>query len=112
MQIQGPLRFSVAQGDMGSGYELFLDFTEAFRGAPLLEQGVQFRAYLASLGATLDDAALDERNRQGLLMAQQIAEHLLPHVESGQLALDETINIHVRPDSPQVSLIDLLRHGG
>jgi hypothetical protein len=112
MQIQGPLRFSVAQDDPASGYELFLDFTEAFRTASLLEQGAQFRDYLRSISATLDQAGLDERNRQGLLMAQQIVEQLLPHVESGELALDETINIHVRPDSPQVSLIDLLRHGG
>ena len=98
MQIQGPLKFSVAAaGDASAGYELFLDFSEAFRQMDLAGQVAEFRNYL------------DEHNRQGMLVAQQIAEQLLPHVEKGELELDETINIHVRPGSPQVSLVDLVR---
>ncbi|MBU0499226.1 MAG: transcriptional regulator [Gammaproteobacteria bacterium] len=110
MQIQGPLKFSVAAAEgADAGYELFLDFTEGFRHMTLEMQGAEFRNYLNYLGELLVSADLDERNRQGMLMVQQIAEQLLPHVENGELALNETINIHIRADSPQVSLVDLLR---
>ncbi len=110
MQIEGPLRFSVAQDEQGGGYELFLDFTEEFQALPLIQQDRAFRDYLVDLGHQVQSEDLDPRNRQGMLMAQQIAEQLLPHVASGDLVLSEAINIHVRPDSPEVSLIDLLKN--
>ena len=110
MQIQGPLKFSVAAaGDASAGYELFLDFSEAFRQMDLAGQVAEFRNYLNYMTELLITSDLDEHNRQGMLVAQQIAEQLLPHVENGELELDETINIHVRPGSPQVSLVDLVR---
>jgi hypothetical protein len=120
MLIQGPLRFSVAQNDQSSSYELFVDFQPDFRDLPLGPQGASFRNYLNELRllitnandhakGTPPDLFQAERTLQGLLIVQQIAEQLLPHIESGDLDLEETINIHVRPDSPEVSLIDLLR---
>lgn len=113
MQIDGPLKFSVATtGDTAAGYELFLDFTDTFQKMDLEAQAAEFRNYLNYLGELVVSSDLDEHNRQGMLMAQQIAEQLLPHVENGDLALNETINIHVRSDSPQASLIDLVRRVG
>jgi hypothetical protein len=109
MQIEGPLRFSVAQDEQGNGYELFLDFQEDFRALSLPQQDQAFRDYLVDLGNQLAEMAMDARNRQGMLIAQQIAEQLQPHISSGDLALSETINIHIRAGSPEVSLIDLLR---
>jgi hypothetical protein len=109
MDIEGPLNFSVAAGEGASGYELFLDFKQDFQSLPLMAQGDGFRSYLDSLSVLLADSSLEERTRQGMLIVQQIAEQLLPHVESGDLALNETINIHIRADSPEVSLVDLLK---
>jgi hypothetical protein len=109
MLIEGPLKFSVAQDETSPGYELFLSFTEEFQGGTLGEQGAAFRDYVASLAGQIGNSALDEQNQQGMMMVHQIAEQLLPHVVNGDLALDETINIHIRPDTPEVSLIDLLK---
>ena len=109
MLIEGPLKFSVAQDEASPGYELFLDFTEEFCGKSLPEQGKEFRDYLASLSGLLNsNSEMDERTLQGMLMVSQIAEQLLPHVESGELALNETINIHIRPDTPEVSIVNML----
>jgi hypothetical protein len=77
MQIEGPLRFSVAQDEQGGGYELFLDFQDGFKALPLEKQGDSFRDYLVQLDRELQDGTMDERNRQGMLIVQQIAEHLL-----------------------------------
>jgi hypothetical protein len=108
MLIQGPLRFSVASGDGDQGYELFLDFTPEFQARALGDRTAEFQAYLVSLGEKLAEDSLDARNQQGMLVAQQICEQLLPHVLSDELDLEETINIHLRPGSPEVSLVDLL----
>lgn len=110
MLIQGPLRFSVVQEELASGYELFVDFQSDFCTLALDEQAQAFRTYLAEV-AGLIAKAQDDRTLQGLFIVQQLAEQLLPYVESGDLDLEETINIHVRPDSPEFFLIDLLKQG-
>jgi hypothetical protein len=111
MLIEGPIKFTVNQGDSNQGYELYLSFELSFQQQPLGQQADSFRHYLMTLNEALSgDVTLDERNRQGILMVQQIVEQLLPHVEVGELDLAETINIHIRPDSPQVSIIDLLNN--
>ena len=108
MLIEGPLKFSVAQDESSPGYELFLDFDEEFRGKTLPEQGQAFRDYLASLVEIINNSEMEERTQQGMLVVQQIAEQLFPHVENGELELEETINIHIRPGAPEVSIVDLL----
>lgn len=110
MLIQGPLRFSVVQEELASGYELFVDFQSDFCALPLEAQRTTFRDYLAEV-ANLIKEAQDDRTLQGLFIVQQLAEQLLPYIESGDLDLEETINIHVRPDSPEFFLIDLLKQG-
>jgi hypothetical protein len=108
MLIQGPLRFSVAQEELASGYELFVDFQPDFCALPLEQQSTSFRDYLQEVAQLIAQAA-DDRTLQGLFIVQQLAEQLLPYIESGDLELEETINIHVRPDSPEFFLVDLLK---
>lgn len=106
MDISGPLKVGVVEPSPQGSYELHINFTEEFKGADLAAQGEQFRAYLAALDAALR-GGLDERNAQGVLLVQQICEQLRPHIESGDVALGETLVIEVQR-TPGVNLVDLL----
>ena len=106
MDITGPLKIGVVEPSPEGNYELHITFTDAFRTADLTQQGEQFRAYLADLGAALSAGALDERNAQGVMLVQQICEQLRPHIEAGEIALGETLVIEVQR-TPGVNLADL-----
>ena len=106
MDITGPIKVGVVEPSPQGNYELHIDFTEAFRAADLASQGEQFRSYLADLSALLR-GDIDERNAQGVLLIQQICEQLQPHIETGEVALGETLVIEVQR-TPGVNLVDLL----
>ncbi len=107
MDIQGPLKVGVVAPSSEGNYELHIDFTDEFRHADLAAQGERFRDYLGELTKALQAGDLDERNRQGVLLIQQICEQLRPHVETGDVALAETLVIEVQR-TPEVNLADLL----
>lgn len=107
MEITGPLKIGVMETPDRPGWELHIDFRPEFRSLPLAQQGEAFRAYISGLAADISTLAEDDRNRQGMLMVQQIAEQLLPHVESGDLALGETIVVEIA-QAPVASLRDLI----
>jgi hypothetical protein len=79
----------------GPGRELHIGFREDFRRLPLAAQGETFRDYLAELSAAVYTLAEDDPNRPGILLIQQIAEQLLPHVEAGELSLGDTIVVEI-----------------
>ena len=95
MEISGPLTIGVVEKLDGPGRELHIGFQEAFRRLPLAAQGDQFRAYLAELDAAVYTLADDDPNRPGILLIQQIAEQLLPHVEAGELSLGDTVVVEI-----------------
>jgi hypothetical protein len=107
MEITGPLTIGVAEKLEGNGMELHIGFTEAFRKLGLAEQGAAFRAYVADLGDDIEALSAADPNRSGMLLIQQVAEQLLPHVEAGELSLGDTIVVDVGGGLP-VSLTDLL----
>jgi hypothetical protein len=79
----------------GPGRELHIGFREEFRRLPLAAQGEAFRDYLAELNAAVYTLAEDDPDRPGILLIQQIAEQLLPHVEAGELSLGDTIVVEI-----------------
>jgi len=107
MDIQGPIKVGVVEPSPEGNYELHIDFIEEFQKAPLEQQGPQFRAYLAELQQALHGGELDERNAQGVMLILQICEQLAPHIDSGDLALGETLIIEIQR-TPGVNLVDLL----
>jgi len=107
MDIEGPIKVGVVEPSAEGNYELHIDFIDDFKHAELAEQGARFRAYLAELNKALDSGELDERNSQGIIMIQQICEQLAPHIDTGDLALAETLVIEVQR-TPGVNLADLL----
>jgi len=107
MDIKGPVKVGVVEPSAEGNYELHIDFVDEFRKAALEQQGAEFRAYLGELAAALGNPELDERNKQGILLIQQICEQLRPHIEAGDVALGETMVIEVQR-TPGVNLADLL----
>ena len=109
MLIQGPLTIGVLPNAQRQGYELHLSFTQDFRRMNLSDQGRVLGEYLAQLNETIPHLAEDDRNRAGMLIVQQLVEQLLPHVESGELALEDSIVVEIGPDNPFTNLVSLMR---
>jgi hypothetical protein len=110
MEITGPLTIGVVDKLDGLGRELHIGFREEFRRLPLRAQGEEFRAYVADLAGAVYALDEDDPDRAGILLIQQIAEQLLPHVEAGELSLGDTIVVELGSGGLQVggSLADLL----
>ena len=109
MLIEGPLNIEITDPADGQGKILTVGFQPDFQALDLDGQGGAFREYLAMLAkevaAITDD---NDRDRMGMLIIQQFAEQLLPHIEAGELALEETMSIQLGRDDQTVALVDLL----
>lgn len=109
MLIEGPMNVAIAEPADGQGKVLVITFRPEFQSLNRSRQGEQFRAYLESLGGHISSGdRLDVHNRAGMLIVQQIAEQLLPPIESGELALEERITVQIRQQEQVVALKDLL----
>ena len=110
MLIEGPMKISVADTADGQGRMLVIAFTPEFQALSVEQQGADFSAYLKKLVDGIASLAESDPNRQGMLIVQQIAEQLAPHIASGDLAVEETMTIQIGQDQQQqyVGLIDLL----
>lgn len=109
MQIKGPMKIPVAESPDGLGGVLIEGFQAEFQGSDVAHQAAGFRACLDELQGNI--AAIEDendRNRAGMLIIRQVAEQLLPHTESGELALAESIIIQIGQDDQAPALTDLL----
>lgn len=106
MDIQGPIRVGVVDKDDGAGRELHLDFSDNFRQLPDSQRISEFRNYINLLRKESSGNSLDEADRQGMLLILQIAEQLLPHLETDQMPLEETIVIEIEPETILGGLIN------
>jgi len=112
MLIEGPLKIAIAEPEDGQGKVLVIGFQPEFQSLNLAAQASHFRAYLTELQGYIESpGSTDERNRAGMLIVQQIAEQLLPHIESGDLALEETMTVQIRQSEQAVAVVDLLASG-
>lgn len=109
MDINGPMRIGVLQTDGAAGWELHFDFREEFQAVELSQQAEEFRRYLTTLSAEIASLPEDDRDRQGMLLVQQLSEQLLEYIASGDLALNETIKVQVEQSAAVTSLSDLLK---
>ena len=95
MEIQGPIKIGVVNDPETTGWELHIDFTDDFKSAELTQQGLVFAASLAELAQEINTGQADDRNRAGMLIVQQIGEQLLPYVQAGEMALEETMMVEI-----------------
>jgi hypothetical protein len=113
MLIEGPLKVGVLDRTDAPGRELHFTFTPEFRHLDPSAQGAEMRRYLAQLAEQIQSIADEsDANRQGMLIVMQVAEQLLPHIEAGEMAMEETIVVEMGPETPGLSVIDLLKTEG
>lgn len=108
MDINGPMRIGVLQTDGTNGWELQFDFRDEFQALELPCQAEEFQQYLTLLERKISALPDDDRDRQGMLLVQQLSEQLLEYIASGDLALNETIKVQVEQSVAVTSLSELL----
>lgn len=109
MLIEGPMNITIGDPADGQGRVLAITFKPEFQALDTAGQGAEFREYLQSLSNNISEIKDEnDRTRAGMLIVQQFAEQLLPHIESGELALDESMVIQIRQESQISALTDLL----
>ncbi|MET0028547.1 MAG: transcriptional regulator [Candidatus Thiodiazotropha sp.] len=108
MLIEGPLKIGVLDDPQQPGRELHMDFTSEFQALEPEIQTETFNRYLQVLEQNIDTLSEDDPNRAGMLIVQQIAEQLLPHLANGELELSETIIVEMGRDYTSDSLMGLL----
>jgi hypothetical protein len=108
MLIEGPFKIGVLDLPDQPGRELHIDFTDEYQSLEPSMQVQKFGEYLQSLGQGIADLGEDDPNRMGMLIVQQIAEQLLPHIQNADLELDQTIIVEMGRDHSSDSLMNLL----
>ena len=108
MLIEGPLKIGVLDQPDQPGREIHIDFTPEFLALEPTNQAQAFTQYLSELARGIACLAEDDPNRAGMLIVQQIAEQLSPHIASGDLELEETIVVEMGRDYTSDSLMSLL----
>jgi hypothetical protein len=108
MLIEGPMNVTITEPADGEGKILVIAFTPDFQALDPTAQGQAFRGYLTTLSEGIAASRPEDLNRQGMIIIQQIAEQLLPHVESGELALEESMTVQIRQENQAGALVDLL----
>ena len=96
MEIQGPFTIAVNDNNETGLRELHMGFKPAFQQQDLQSRVTAVKKYLADLQKNIEEEA-DTNNQQGMITIVQISEQLLPHIESDQIPLDETIVIEIGP---------------
>jgi hypothetical protein len=107
VDIQGPIKIGVLNDPETTGWELQMNFSDDFKSADLERQGQIFAAYLADLVQEINARGEDDGDRAGMLIVQQIGEQLLPHIQAGEMALEETMMVEIGREQA-FSLSDLI----
>ena len=107
MEIQGPFTIAINDNSETGLRELHLGFKPGFQHAELDERIATVKDYLVNLNKNIA-AETDPNNQQGMLTIAQIAQELLPHLESNEIPLEETIIVEIGP-SQSSPFDDLLR---
>lgn len=108
MLIEGPLKIGVLDDPAQPGRELHIDFSAEFQALNGQDQATAFARYLEELQRGVSTLPEEDPNRAGMLIVQQIAEQLLPHVSKGELELSDTIIVEMGRDYSSDSLMSLL----
>ncbi|VAW67608.1 hypothetical protein MNBD_GAMMA08-926 [hydrothermal vent metagenome] len=96
VEIQGPFTIAVNDNSDTGLRELHLGFKPAFQQQDLASRLAAIRTYLEELQKNIN-AEDDATNQQGMITIMQVAQELMPHIESDEIPLDETIVIEIGP---------------
>ena len=87
--------------------ELHLDFTDKFKQMSVDQRLECIRAYIESL-ITKSKAIEDASSQRGLMTVIEIAEQLLPHIQTESLPMDQTLIVEMGEAAEGSSLNELL----
>ena len=96
MEIQGPFTIAVNDNNETGLRELHIGFKPAFQQQPLESRLAAIKAYLTELQQSIETET-DANNQQGMITIMQISHELLPHLETDEIPLDETIVVEIGP---------------
>lgn len=96
MEIQGPFTIAVSDNSETGLRELHIGFKPAFQQQELSIRLSTIKAYLVELQKTIE-AETDANNQQGMITIMQVAQELMPHLETDEIPLNETIVIEIGP---------------
>ncbi len=96
VEIQGPFTIAINDNSETGLRELHLGFKPAFQQQDLPARLITVKEYLSDLQKSID-AESDANNQQGMITIMQVSEEILPHLESDEIPLDETIVIEIGP---------------
>ncbi len=96
MEIQGPFTIAVSDNSETGLRELHIGFKPAFQQQELSIRLNTIKAYLVELQKTIE-AETDANNQQGMITIMQVAQELMPHLETDEIPLNETIVIEIGP---------------
>ena len=99
MLIEGPLKISIVDTETGDR-EFQVQFTPEFKALKLNQQCDSFHEFIHYMKTEIDVLEESDPNRHGMLTIQQIAEQMLPHIESNEIPLEDAIVVNIRADSP------------
>lgn len=87
--------------------ELHFSFTSAFQAMNVDQRLEALRAYIESMINQTEDLQ-DESAQRGIITVIQITEQLLPHIQSNNLPLHETLIVELGEEAEGSSLEELL----
>lgn len=87
--------------------ELHFSFSQTFQEMDIDQRLEALRAYIESL-ITQTKSLQDENAQRGMITVIQIVEELLPHIQSNNLPLHETLIVELGEDAVGSTLNDLL----
>lgn len=96
VEIQGPFTIAVNDNSETGLRELHLGFKPAFQQQNLASRLQAVKDYLHNLQKNIESEN-DANNQQGMITIMQVSQELLPHLESDEIPLDETIVIEIGP---------------
>ena len=96
MEIQGPFTIAVNDNSETGLRELHVGFKPAFQQLDLQSRLSNLKDYLSDLQNSIE-VETDANNQQGMITIMQISQELLPHLESDEIPLEETIVIEIGP---------------
>ncbi|MCW9014141.1 MAG: hypothetical protein OQL06_10185 [Gammaproteobacteria bacterium] len=99
MLIEGPFHIQIVDNSDAASRELHLSFSPEFQKLDHESRIKDFRDHITALQQQ-SQASEDSATQQGILTILQISEQILPHIESDEVPLSETIVIEIGPASP------------
>ena len=95
MEFEAPFTAQLVEQDNSNLRKLQLKFPPEFQQLDISAQSAAMLAYITELHQQARAAEEGGAEQQGMLIVLQIAEQMLPHIQSGEMDLSQTVEVEV-----------------